>query len=175
MHIYYRVQSLHKYIFSHFLEILYVDFFQWFLASFLYTNEFWKLCAVVITTRYQLGNLYANAIGLGLISLPIPHDLVAMGMPNSSLSNFYFYLFLLFWERTWQQSWGVVTSPQLKKARSEEGCEGRSCNLGGQVQLDFKLVWSNELLLRWLHCQQTGTHGAEAQVVREGCLAELRA
>lgn len=54
-------------------------------------NEFWELCAVVITTRYQLGNLYANGIGLGLISLPIPKDLVAMGMPNSSLSHFYIF------------------------------------------------------------------------------------
>lgn len=50
------------------------------------------LCAVVITTRYQLGNLYANGIGLGLICLPIPQDLVAMGMPNSSLSNSYFFV-----------------------------------------------------------------------------------
>lgn len=52
-------------------------------------NEFWELCAVVITTRCQLGNLYANGTGPGLISLPIPQDLVAMGMPNSSLSNFF--------------------------------------------------------------------------------------
>lgn len=56
-------------------------------------NEFWELCAVVITTRCQLGNLYANGIGLGLISLPIPQDLVAMGMPNFSLSNLYFLFF----------------------------------------------------------------------------------
>lgn len=54
-------------------------------------NEFWELCAVVITTRCQLGNLYANGIGLGLIFLPLPQDLVAMGMPNSSPSHFYFY------------------------------------------------------------------------------------
>lgn len=54
-------------------------------------NEFWELCAVVITTRCQLGNLYANGIGLGLIFLPLPQDLVAMGMPNSSSSHFYFY------------------------------------------------------------------------------------
>lgn len=71
-------------------------------------NEFWELCAVVITTRCQLGNLYANGIGLGLIFLPLPQDLVAMGMPNSSPSHFYFYspprllFFTLSGERTRQ-------------------------------------------------------------------------
>lgn len=58
-------------------------------------NEHWKLCAVVITTRCQLGDLYANGIGVGVISLSIPQDLVAMGMPNSYLSNLYFLNFLL--------------------------------------------------------------------------------
>lgn len=65
------------------------------LAAFFFIplpNGFRELCAVVITTRYQLGNLYANGIGLGLISLPIPQDLVAMGMFNSCLSNCDFFL-----------------------------------------------------------------------------------
>lgn len=73
------------------------DFPRWLLSVFIsLPNGFGELCAVVITTRYQLGNLYANGIGLGLISLPIPQDLVAMGMPNSSLSNFYFFFGLFF-------------------------------------------------------------------------------
>lgn len=50
-------------------------------------KAFWELCAVVITTRYQLGNLYANGVRLGLISLHIPQDLVAMGMPISALGE----------------------------------------------------------------------------------------
>ena len=37
-----------------------------------FPNEFWELCAVVITTRYQLGNLYANAAKPRLIPLSIP-------------------------------------------------------------------------------------------------------
>lgn len=52
-------------------------------------KAFWELCAVVITTRYQLGNLYANGIRLGLISLPIPQDLVTMGKPISSFGDFF--------------------------------------------------------------------------------------
>lgn len=90
------------------------DSLRW-LLSFCVSlpNEFWELCAVVITTRYQLGNLYANGIGLGLISSPIPQDLVAMGMPNSSLSNFFSSLFG--GKRTaaflWQDY--TVTSPQV--------------------------------------------------------------
>lgn len=59
-------------------------------------KAFWELCAVVITTRYQLGNLYANGIRLGLISLPIPQDLVAMGMSISALGEMlHFYVYIL--------------------------------------------------------------------------------
>lgn len=115
-------------------------------------NEFWELCAVVITTRCQLGNLYANGIGLGLISLPIPQDLVAMGMPNSSLSNFYFFFTFIFCtflggKDTAAFLWSgcTVTSPQMLRKGVEVW--RRKCNLTGRVQLGFELVWSNELVL----------------------------
>ena len=90
-------------------------------------NEFWELCAVVITTRCQLGNLYANGIGLGLISLPIPQDLVAMGMPNSSLSNLYFFSCHFFFYFSggkdiaaflWQGHNGDITTGVKKRGRS---------------------------------------------------------
>ncbi len=141
-------------------------------------NEFWELCAVVITTRCQLGNLYANGIGLGLISLPISQDLVAMGMPNSSSSHFYFFPFLYFFYIYFNfysisgkghssGVWLMVTSSQvLRKEKSERG----RCNLIRQVQQDF---WNWCEAMNWF-CAADWTasrqaHGAEAQVVRELC------
>lgn len=124
-------------------------------------NELWELCAVVITTRCQLGNLYANGIGLGLISLPIRQDPVSMGMPISSSSNFNFF----------------GEKARLRHCRKETEVWGRNlwvCNLIGQVEQEL-WNWCEEKNLScaaWIECQRTGTQrrgsgGQRREVVRQ--------
>lgn len=134
-----------------------------------FPNEFWELCAVVITTRCQLGNLYANGIGPGLISLSIPQDLVTMGMPNSASSNWDFFSlsFSNFLSNRTRAHGDIIPGAEEKKVEVWR----RRCNLTGQVQLNFELVWSNELV----EAASRQPHDAEAQVDKggfsgQGCL-----
>ena len=137
-------------------------------------NEFWELCAVVITTRCQLGNLYANGIGLGLIFLPLPQDLVAMGMPNSSSSHFYFYPpppSLFFFFLLCRGKGHGSLSQALLHGVIPTGVKKRGRSVSEEVQLDF-LNWCEVMIGSVL---PDSTDSRRAQRLRwsaEGCFGQ---
>lgn len=124
-------------------------------------NAFLKLCAVVITTRYQLGNLYANGIGLGLMSLLYHCYTTGPGCHgNARLLPRDMFTFR---DKVFKD-FKVFLDPQFffKRLRCEQSV------LPDKVGMTrVELVWSNKLVLCCLTQLPAGRHTTRGSGGRE--------